>query len=169
MTIELLDLRPITRRSNRLLTQISLRKSIYDFKDGVWIKAGECFRIDKTLKEWPSYELSAKLKDGATDGEHDSAFAFSIPLVGLEYTGVHWHGVSFKAMIDPSVDSEDGRAFNVPSADFNPFDNPKHVCTQCDDKHIFTDYLPPHDAELYKQMSGMWVDIHIGEADPFPM
>ena len=160
--IELLDLRSITRDSNKCRTSVILQ---WDWQTRIeWIICGMVdFREDKT-KRWT---LQAYLNKGATDFEHDSAHALGLPLIGLTFDRLYYSRSAFTAWIDPNDDSD---SFRVPLPGYNPAKlkntikcNDKH----CDEKHIIVPegyYYPPHDAKLYDLVKGKKVEISVGPA-----
>lgn len=105
------------------------------------------------------WALNAYLRDGATDGEHDSAKAVSIELVGVryEFTSSHW------SYFSGYVVSRDPDSFRVPHAAYDPFLGATK-CKTCKGKeaHVFVPYLPDKDAETYRLFEGRQVSIEIG-------
>jgi hypothetical protein len=107
--------------------------------------------------------LAARLGRGATDPEHDSPFAFKLPLVGVEFERVEegclWaHGF---------VDAYDGEEFHVPRPGYDPFKKRgASTCRYkaCGEKHPIVPegcYVPKFDAALYEAVKGRLVDIRM--------
>lgn len=169
MTLEtivpVLDLRTLSRNSDKCLTQVTLYPD-WDTKNAfVWIQAGETsLRQKRDGDPTSGHTLTCYVKDGATDFEHDSAYLFQLPLVGLTFVSMWYHQVRFGAYIDPTLDTLSFDRFSVPSADYNPF---KHkdasLCESCkgDDAHSFVPYLPPNNTKLYQRIKGLKAEILI--------
>jgi hypothetical protein len=124
--VELLDLRAISRASDRSTTKVDL---IVDYVAYPWIVAGEC-----NLREvHQSYELYVRAIDGLTDAEHDSAYAIILPLVGVKLLSVQRHEVTLVAWIN----AENSNNFRVPNAKYDPTMLPgAFTCTACDEHHL---------------------------------
>lgn len=103
--------------------------------------------------------LKAHLRDGATDGEHDSAYALKLPLVGLEFTYTLYGHFYFRAF----VSAEEPGDFRVPHASYDPFVGAQR-CRTCKGKysHAFCDFLPPAEPGLYEAVAGLPVVISAG-------
>jgi len=163
--IELTDLTKICRESGKLLTTVSLCLGEYwdRSKDMKWLLLGETqLRKFERPGNPPYWWLAAYLGEGATDYEHDSAYALRLPLIALEFQRVEYHCAEFYAVVHPNQPSD----FYVPWPGYNPLKGAE-VCTECkgDDAHkIVSEYVPAHDAGLYKQVAGKLVLISIGPA-----
>jgi len=166
--LHLTDLRSITRDSDICLTTVGVRlgPSWDRGADREWLKFGRC-RIRKMERDsgLPEWELAAHLGQGATDFEHDSAFALRLPLVGLKYKFTENHQSLFVAMIDIGRDDD----FHVPLPDYDPFAHPETgPCPRCRgvEAHLMVPeglYVPPHIPELFKLVAGKIVQIYIGQ------
>jgi hypothetical protein len=99
----------------------------------------------------------------ATDFEHDSAYALSLPLIGLEFQGVHYHQTQIRAWVGVNPEH-----FHVPLPGYDPTKHPKAVvCTNCPKKHPIVPegfYFPPFERELFKKIRGREVLIKVGPA-----
>lgn len=161
MTIELLDLRSITRSSNIARTTIGIymgaRWEGYDAFNP-WIEMGVCEIRNEGNLCW----ISARLDYGVTDIEHDAPYALRLPLIGLQFSSVYNHYTVLKAYIDPNNSDE----FHVPEPGYNPAAHKDiYECTSCEKPHIMVPeeyYVPPVNKELYKKIRGCEVDIRIG-------
>lgn len=153
------DLRPITRSSDRLVTRVQLN---IDFNKSDWLLFGMSdLRFHENLKQW---SLQAYLDGGATDFEHDSAYAIRLPLVGLHFDSLFYHQPRFTAW----VDATNPRDFNVPTAGYDPRKmEGAHRCKTCTGKesHVIVPedfYVPPFDPALFNMVKGQRVEITIG-------
>ena len=156
------DLRAITRRSATCLTVVSIK---WDWQTEInWLTFGEAqLRHHERLG---THELMAYLTNGVTDFEHDSAYALSLPLIGLRFTRLDYHSTYFDAWVDPSHDVN--RGFRVPRPGYNPMEHPESIMCKdkknCTDGHIIVPeghYLPPYDKELFRLVAGKRVEIVI--------
>ncbi len=164
MPVELTDLRSITRDSDTCLTTVYIKMS-QEERRVEWLVFGQAqIRIHHRPS---SIWLTAYLKDGATDFEHDSAYALRLPLIGLEFEGVRYHTTMLKAWIDPNEEDEDGD-FHVPRPGYNPMElDEAEVCKECEEQHIIVPedfYVPPFNKELFDLVRGKEVDIRIGQS-----
>ena len=158
------DLTPICREEGRALTHVRIDLDSYLSRGVPWLTAGasEFQRFD-SLCYWT---LGARM-EGATDFEHDSAWAFKLPLIGLEFKHAYDQGCHFTAFVHPDGFDD----FHVPPIGYDPRKLPEaHQCKEkgCrrnDEKHIIVPegyYVPAKDAELYKKVRGKRVDIVVG-------
>lgn len=164
-----LDLRAMSRDSDTCLTQVSLFPD-WDSKNGfVWIQAGQTsLRQKRNGDPIFGHTLTCYLNKGATDVEHDSAYLFQLPLVGLTFVSLFYHQVTFGAYIDPTLDtSYDGDRFSVPNPDYDPFKEADR-CKSCKGKeaHKFVPYLPPNNMALYQKIKGMRVEVVVSPVMP---
>lgn len=156
--VKLTDLTAITRRADRCLTIVHIQ---IDWQMRIeWLKFGEAqIRLDDKAR---TAELMAYLNGGATDFEHDSAYALSLPLIGLSWSSLHYHRATFTAWIPPDECSN----FRVPRPGYDPFSlRGTTACKRCDTHHPIVPeghYTPPLDRELYKLVAGKAVEINIG-------
>lgn len=163
--IERLDLRPITRSSDRCFTRVILIDDLAFERQDEWVEwiiMGESTLRTDVREPW----LEAHLNRGATDFEHDSAYALHLPLIGITLgeLAIRNNITHIKAWINPNRP----RDFRVPEPKYDPT---KHQdaceCPDCkgEDRHIIVPegfYLPPTNQELFKKVSGHKVEIHIG-------
>ena len=157
------DLRAITRRSDKCLTVVEIK---WDWETEIdWLTFGEAqLRHHENLG---THDLMAYLTDGVTDFEHDSAYALSLPLIGLRFTRLDYHSTHFDAWVDPSHDAD--RGFRVPSPGYDPMKHPDAIVCRAktcrrDGPHIIVPeghYLPPFNKELFKLVAGKRVEITI--------
>ena len=163
--IERLDLRSITRSSDRAFTRVILIDD-YAFEHVDrridWILLGESNLRTDVREPW----LESHLNKGVTDFEHDSAYALRLPLIGLTLGGlaVMNNVVHFKAWINPNRPDD----FHVPEPKYDPTKHPDACeCPDCkgDDRHIIVPegfYVPPANPELFEKVRGRQVEIQIG-------
>ena len=114
----------------------------------------------------PIWVFDSYLSEGATDFEHDSAFALRMGLVGVEFRSVYYGHSEIIAVIDPQGFDD----FCVPPVGYNPMKDPDAV--QCEDAmckkhepHIIVpegNYTPPRSADLFKMVRGRFVEITFG-------
>jgi hypothetical protein len=159
------DLRPITRESDRYQTVVRIYRD--GFRHKRWIVLGQAALerrgdgFDKPLR----WDFEAYLTEGVTDFEHDSARAIRIPLIAVEFKHVWYGHAEFNAVIDPM----NGRGFHVPPPGYNPMELPEtRQCThpECkDEPHLVVPeghYVPPTNEELFKKVAGRYVQIIFG-------
>lgn len=164
--VELLDLRSITRHSDKVETRVQVVESPWEDKRHDWIVCGEPkLRVQRPggLGTVPTCTLSAYLSEGVTDCEHDSAHAFSLPLIGLHFDSLEMGRVWLGAVVHPF----DMEAFNVPDPGYNPMEHPD--ATMCDSErhepHIIVPmgfYVPPVNRKLFRKVAGRQVQICFG-------
>lgn len=153
----LLDFRSITRKGPT--TQVCL---YHEYRAEPWILCGE---INLTYRENADiWMFGARLADGTTDVEHDSAWAFRFDLVGIRLKYIDYGATHIEGWIrgDPGG-AEDTR---IAKAGFNP-KKVKGVekCTSCEDKHIILPpghYLPAADPAYFDMVRGRRIEITTG-------
>jgi hypothetical protein len=129
-----------------------------------WLRLGEVQlgRITDRSGELPFWILSAFLARNATDGEHDSAHAIRLPLIGVCLDSVIYHATQILAVVHPGADENQ---FRVPRPGYDPFINAVR-CRDCKGKashQIVENYLPPYDDELFRIVAGLEVQIVISQ------
>lgn len=184
------DLRSITRHSDRMTCIVTMDLG-YD-REGrsqrlTWLQAGEA-QIRRLNRDEGTWWLAAHLADNACDEEHDTAWAFRLPLIGLSLAElvVEYSKTHFVAWVDPnqSMDDRRGRSdFHVPRPGYNPmkhkdaeicdgiYNEKKHKYCKWNDKkkHAIVPsgfYVPPFDPELYEAVRGKKVTIVLGAVSP---
>jgi hypothetical protein len=165
--IPLTDIRSYTRRSDKVRTEVQVW-----FKNTMtpWIQCGEVELRQFGQHTTPYWELGARMGHGATDFEHDSAWAFKLPLIGVEFESLDYGKVTLRAWVAPSEVKSMSRSFHVPRPGWNPLELPEtEKCTDrhCSDKGhpIVPEGLysgPPFDAQLYEMVRGCAVKIMSG-------
>lgn len=167
MDLKETDLRSITRDSDTCVTSVVVDLG-YDEKGHplkvTWLVSGQSQLqpIDSSLsiRRW----LLTSYMSNATDFEHDSAYAFRLPLVAVELKAVWYHNAHFTALIQP-YDEED---FHVPLPGYNPLEHPDtEKCDRCtgEQAHLIVPegfYVPPFEKELFKLVAGRPVEVSIG-------
>jgi hypothetical protein len=164
---EATDLRAISRDSARLVTHVRLYVD-WDNRNAIeWLTLGaSSVRYNSSTHK---HSLEARLGGGATDFEHDSAYAIRLPLIGLKFDDllVYNHQTRLVGWVDP----EDEENFRVPRPGYDPTKLPDaFTCKECKgkDKHVIVPegyYVPPRDRDLYRAVRGKRVDIVIGYVD----
>jgi hypothetical protein len=169
---EATDLRGITRRPDRCRTTVSLLDQ-YERRhlDGLgteqvlravdWLVVGEAqlYRQETT----PVWMLKAHLADGATDNEHDLAYALQLPLIGVELRNVHYQITTLRAWVQPQLDYDDHLNFRVPRPGYDPARHPgAKICRECEKKHPIVPYMPEYDPQLHRLVAGRRVEIEMG-------
>jgi hypothetical protein len=153
-----LDLRSLTRNSDRSATRISV---VLNHEPYVWIRCGLLSRFDVDRKrQW----LGAYFDHGITDAEESSAYAFHIDVVGARLHDVHHGVVELRAWIAGQED--DARAFCVPTEPLNRSE--LKWCPTCKgppghngERHQVTDYTPPPNVTLWKKLRGAEVIVQL--------
>lgn len=155
----LLDLRTIARE-HHCCTFIRLETPFYtEHQPKLWIVSNMVeFREQGRSKG--EYTLYSRLVAGATDFEHDSGYAFSFPVVGLQFVSCYYGRPQFEAWIKPGLNVY-GEDFNVPPEDYDPVADAE-VCSDCAEPHPIVPYLSCHNAELYQKVAGCKVIIEMG-------
>ncbi len=100
-----------------------------------------------------------------TDPEHDSAYALSLPLVGVEFGDISYHTAEFSGW----VDNCDPHGFHVPDPGYNPLQDKGVVickvypdCKRKPHKVVPEGFfVPPVNPTLYQKVRGMRVTIRI--------
>lgn len=165
--VERTDIREITRYPDLCRTTVRLFPSWDDREAIDWLIAGQGeLRHHEKRGTW---ELLMRLTEGVTDFEHDSAYAFQLPLIGLTFDSLYYHQTTFVAWVDPN----DFENFRVPRPGYNPMKLPGAYC--CKDKdcrredpkgHMIVpedNYAGPMpDRELFQAVRGKRVEIKIG-------
>lgn len=156
------DLRLITRSSDRCETSIRICLDGLNFVE--WLVLGEAgLSQNKTIRNWA---LRAHLPEGVTDFEHDSAYALTLPLVGVEFLRTDYQICQFNGW----VDANDFYGFRVPRPGYDPMklkDSRKCRSGPCrKEPHVI---VPedcfggaPFDKGLFRAVRGKRVEIWIG-------
>lgn len=156
-----LDFRPITRKPevSRCIVEVDFG---YPYGRVRWLTAGQ---VDLSApNERGISTLKAYLPAGVTDFEHDSSYAFSFDLVGLQFDHT-WYGMSnFKGFLHADLES-----FRVPDGDYNPMEHPDSwMCTTCAESHpmlpdgFFTPKTSEQNKKLFMMLLGKPLRISIG-------
>ncbi len=147
--VELLDLRSVTREADRFTTTVRV-KDPRTLRWYTWILAG----LADLRNEGNQQFLRIRLDYGVTDGDHSSAIAVNIDLIGLSLGSIHNGGLDAKAWISTTS------PFNIPSPGYDPVKaDDMELCTWCDDPHPIVEYLPAEDLELWRKLRGLEVQI----------
>jgi hypothetical protein len=165
------DLREITRNPKLCLTEVYVQLG-WDIQTRIkWLICGQSRLVPQRDRRDGRWRLEAYLPEGVTDFEHDSGYAFKLPLIGIEFEEVDYHITSFHGWIDPSNYRED---FRVPRPGYNPMKHPQaQKCKPsqyCEGKHVIVPEGfwagPPTDIELWEAVQGKRVQIHISPVYP---
>ena len=154
----LTDLTRISADVDRCLTDVDIT-FLGTFKRQPWLKAGRA----KLQKHRLGWELSAYL-DNAYDFEHDPAYAFRLPLIGLELESaeVFNHVWNYEAYVAPAPDS-----FHVPLPGYDPLEaaTPCPTCKAKGEEHLIVEeghYIPPFEQVLYEKVRCQRVHLTMG-------
>jgi hypothetical protein len=165
-----LDFRAITRDSDKVQCEVEL-EARSTAADGprrfTWITCG-----DVTLNgaeggggRHRRWRIGARFDKDVTDDSHDSAWAFHIPLIGVEFEMVEYSTTFIRAFIDPEWNPR-WVLFRVPRHNGWPkgaerCDLGKRECGR-PKGHLITRFMPEFDAELFKLARGrpVWIRIH---------
>ncbi len=164
--VPLLDLQVITRNPEEHPARVYLE---VHYERVTWIQCGEVSlrRWGKDNLEW---YLEARVRDGVTDLEHDSAYAFRLPLVGVQLgeLGVHHHITHLIGWISGTREED----FHIPPPEYDPTKiKGAQRCKngQClkegPKSHIIVPdgyWMPPVNKELFNILRGHKVEITIG-------
>lgn len=166
----LIDLTPITRKADRSRTRIFI--TVPHLGGGSskieWIRTGLISMSQRERRE--GWELISYLQEGATDVEHDSAYALTMSLFDVHFDSVDYNKTVILARVDMDEDPQFGRTFRVPPPGYNPLTHPE--ASMCEGKkyckqgkpHIIVPhghYCPKFDPALYKRVAGKKLEIHI--------
>lgn len=153
-----LDFRPYTGAGGETIVDFDPRARGEEFQ-GTWFRAGTVEILEGPEGEW---RLSARYCGGVTDFEHDSAYCFVVPLIGLRLDFLRGGRSLFEAYVHPRAGDE----FRFPDAAEDPAGFPgAHTCTCCDEPHTIVPegrYQPPRNPELYRKVAGRKVRIFVG-------
>lgn len=164
------DLREITRNPELCLTEVWIQTS-WDTQSRIkWLICGQSKLIPQRDHRDGRWRLEAYLPDGVTDFEHDSGYAFKLPLIGVEFEMVDYHQATFHGWVDPN-DQDD---FRVPRPGYNPMKHPQakkcKPSEYCPGGHMIVPEGfwagPPTDIELWKAVQGKKVQIYISPVYP---
>ena len=159
MSITKIDLRPICRNADKVDCLVTMREG---GREQEWLHLGAVSLTERGI-------LNARMDKGATDFEHDSAYACCLPLIGVKMEYIDSHVTILTAWINPQHEPFSPE-FNVPPADYNPMEHPDTVmCDQCEEPHPIVPegfYTPPFDEELFEAVRGKKVTIYIGPVWP---
>ncbi len=155
------DLTAITRSSDKVQTIVRLCDE-FGQRESEWLVLGECgIRLARESLRPARWWLQAYLNQGATDWEHDSAFALRLPLVALEMQMVLGSNVFLGAIID----GRDPEEFRVPPPGYDPIsDGDTCESEHCGKRHPIVPegrFLPPENPELLRAVVGRQVEILI--------
>lgn len=155
--IELLDFRPITRDTDKVVSHINLRERGRAW--GTWIKCGTLCMRPPNNHEDIVWRVGARFDDGVTDREEDSAWVFNIEVIGLTHTYTE-NGLSFYS----GVIGVDLEMFNVPDGDYRPENiEGAYKCDRCDEPHwMLPKYIPAPNKPLWRRFIGCRIDIITG-------
>lgn len=166
--VELNDLRGITRSADRCVTRVTIE---IDFETRFeWIVAGQSNLHRLNDRNDGRWRLDARMGDGVTDFEHDSAYAFCLPLIGLVFDTTYNHRHSYTAWVDPNA-GEPYPEFKVPLPGYDPTKEAETFkCTNkgCTPKGhpMVRRFTPPFEAKLYRAVQGKRVSIAMGPVYP---
>lgn len=162
--IEEADFREITRYSELCLTVVHIQLGEDVDPRTKWLVCGQSRLIPQRDRPDGTWRLEAYLPVGVTDFEHDSAYAFKLPLIGVQFDSVNYHHTQVTAWVDSNADGY-FKDFAVPRSGYNPMKLPgAELCDLKD--HGYTCYkkphmivpekhfVPPFDPELYEVVKG---------------
>jgi hypothetical protein len=154
------DLRGITREADKVVTEVTLDIG----KRTPWLVFGQANL--RPVEHGRVWFLESYLKDDATDGEHDSAYALRLPLIGVTLDGIYYHTTRIEAWVYPGNFHD----FRVPLPGYDPFKlEGSGTCKRCEPHHLMVPegfYVPPFDQKLFEFARGLRVDISIGDVMP---
>lgn len=165
--IEHLDLRAVTRDSDRFVCEIRLDTG--DYSNGgslkTWITCGRIGVQFPDRRGARPATLSARAKEGVTDFEHDSAYIFQIPIAGWDVSFVENGMVYAECVIVGNAED-----IRVPrTADYDPTKLPgAYVCEEkhCNKPHgvVPEGYFagPPGSDAMWKNLVGRRLEIVFG-------
>ena len=157
-----LDFRPYTASGGETIVEFDDRLQFNDRPDGLmgtWFRAG---LVDITSGRDGEWKLSARYAGRVTDFEHDSAYCFTVPLIGLRLIFVRGGRSFFEAYVHPR--NEDEFRFPTEAEDPAGFRGARQ-CTHCDEPHTIVPegrYQPPRNPKLYAEVAGCKLRIYVG-------
>lgn len=158
MNLEPIDLRPLSRNSDKRTCTVYLRDG--GRQQVAWITAGEA---NLTKDNGGAWRLYARMD--ATDFEHDSAYVFVLPLIGVTLDFITDHVTIVSGYINPKYD-DFSPEFRIPQTGYNPMEHEDaEPCDQCEgsDKHVIVPegfYQPPFDKDLFELVRGKKVEVY---------
>jgi hypothetical protein len=164
--VEPVDLRPITRYTDKVVTRVYLCDE-FGHHQRVWITLGQCKLMRPIERNNMRWWLGAYLTEGVTDFEHDSAYALRLPLLALSFEMLEMGMAWFHAIIDPN-NADD---FCVPPPGYNPMEHTEaYDCEECRKRkgaepHMIVPenfFVPPRDPKLHAKVACRHVLITIG-------
>jgi hypothetical protein len=174
------DLRDITRHAELSNALIQVGYESYSVHH-TWLRCG-LLNVNTNERMPGQVELRSYLGRGATDFEHDSAYAFCFKVIGWQFVSIDRYSiVEFTGWIVPRGEAED---FRVPNPGYNPFEGQyqgadgrgediymcsgeQGECKWADGKeHAVVDYLPPANPELYEKLKGLPIRVTISPTFP---
>lgn len=151
--IQPLNLTRFCRDSDKLITTVEIE---INYRRTPWLTLGQCDIMPR--KEASIWTLQAYL-DNCTDGEHDSSKIVSLEVVGLQYKFTAYGISHFEGWIR----GDEPDMFRVPTVDYDPLKDATK-CKQCkgEDAHLFAEFMPPQNDELYDIVRGKKIAISTG-------
>lgn len=153
--IEKLDLSKVTRDSDTHVTYIYVVDLHWEHRNLPWIVCGSINIRDENTADVCAY------LNNAVDQEHDSAKAFCIPIIGLEFKYATSGTFCFEAFIHP----REPEGFRVPDSADELLQGAE-PCKDCaydrEEPHIITEYIPKPNLKLYELLRGCKIDITTG-------
>lgn len=163
MNIEHLDLRHLTRGSDKIVTTIHVHNTETN-SPMKWITCGEIIvQMPESSSRNPGATIKAFLPSGAVDTEHDSGYAFTFKALALKFDRIHYGRTYLSGYIDIPRSSFD--EFHIPAVDYNPYTG-----EECDGgkycrhgkPHKFAKYIPPNNKIAWRQLMGQTIEISTG-------
>lgn len=158
MKIPQLDLRPLTRSSDRVSCIVLIKNDAG--RTIPWIRMGE---VSLRHHEYDNFHmLASRYTDGVTDFEHDSAWAIQLPIIGLTApVSFDYSVMRFSGIIPPARSF--ARYFHVPKEAVSPSKiEGAQLCDRCGMKHwIVPRFVPEPNIQLNKMMEGEKIEFII--------
>ena len=162
-----LDMRVFARRGP-CLTRIFLQDDLgYDHS---WITTGP---IELRENRDGTHTMGSRMVQGATDSEHDSAWAFEVPVVGLKLNQCTQGIFEFQAWLATASSPYETHRIRLP--DGNPLDallgdgdtgeeGEPYMCNECEVEHPVIRFLPDPSPGVSRILEGRKIIIRSGYA-----
>lgn len=158
MSLEVLDLRPLSRGSANAMCEILVEAEDGGFRQLLpWLILGEVSFIASSQGE--RHIIEAALPEEMTDFEHSPVKLVSFEVIGLRFERLY-QGVTYFGAHIP-YDRSSRRSFRIPAKGYDP-GLEAETCTHCETPHPIVNVAPHHCQALLEEMQGRRIEIRVG-------